>query len=153
MNHLKALFLVGMASFFLSACDGFGGYPSAEFPLSSGQTLQWQEMEGEWVLVNYWAEWCKPCFEEIPELNALNELEGIRVLGVNFDNEQGEALRALVERMGIEFEVLAEDPGPRFEWQRPLALPATMVVNPEGALTEARFGKQTKEELQSLMVQ
>jgi len=103
------------------------------------------------VFVNYWAEWCKPCFEEIPELNALDQESGITVLGVNFDGEQGDALRRVMGDMGIEFGVFHKDPGPEFGWSMPLALPATMIVNPEGELVEARFGEQTKEELMQAM--
>ena len=39
----------------------------------------------KWTLVNYFAEWCKPCLEEIPELNALAENESVRVFGVSYD--------------------------------------------------------------------
>ena len=39
--------------------------------------------QGRWVVVNYWAKWCKPCIKEIPELNALDsKYEQVAVLGV-----------------------------------------------------------------------
>ena len=46
----------------------------------------------QWNVVNYWAIWCKPCREEIPELNQLNQIDNVVVLGVNFDRKVGEAL-------------------------------------------------------------
>lgn len=67
-------------------------------PLQSGQVL----------LVNYWAKWCKPCKEEIPELNQLESIAaGVFVVGVDFDDHQGESLDKLIDKMGIEFPVLA----------------------------------------------
>ena len=71
--------------------------------------------------------------------------------GVNFDGIQGEALVALGGRMGIDFTLLADDPGPGFGWKLPLALPATFIVNPDGDLVETRFGPQTEEDIRALI--
>ena len=47
-----------------------------------GDGLQLDELRGQWVLINYWATWCKPCIQEIPELNALaQQYPGVTVLG------------------------------------------------------------------------
>ncbi len=127
------------------------GCSQTELPTASGRPLVWEALRGEWVLVNYWAEWCKPCLEEIPELNALDRDAGITVLGVNFDGVVGPALEDLRATMGIEFTLLTRDPGPEFGWQTPMALPATFVVTPEGKLLEARFGPQTEAQLHELM--
>jgi len=48
-------------------------------------TFHSADYRGQWVVINYWAEWCKPCIKEIPELNGLDRREGYRVLGANFD--------------------------------------------------------------------
>lgn len=126
----------------LSACSS---EQSAQ--LASGQRLNWDEQEGQWLVINYWAEWCKPCYEEIPELNALDQDARVRVLGVNYDGLGGPELEALIERMGIRFPTLVDNPAERFGWQQPLGLPATFMVNPEGEVVEARFGGQTRDEL------
>lgn len=47
---------------------------------ATGQPL---ETNGHWLLINYWASWCKPCRQEIPELNQLHhELELPDVMGI-----------------------------------------------------------------------
>lgn len=127
------------------------GCEKIELERAEGTKLNWDTLRGQWVLVNYWAEWCKPCLEEIPELNELDKAPDITVLGVNFDGVQGNALVELGERMGITFTMLADDPGPGFDWKLPVALPATFVVNPEGEMIETRFGPQTEEELRALI--
>ncbi|MBW7469392.1 TlpA disulfide reductase family protein [Marinobacter sp. M216] len=127
------------------------GCEKIELERAGGPKLNWDQLRGQWVLVNYWAEWCKPCLEEIPELNELDKAPDIAVLGVNFDGISGVELEELGERMGIEFTMLAEDPGHKFGWQTPVALPATFVVNPDGDLLEARFGPQTEADIRALI--
>ncbi|WP_169450044.1 TlpA family protein disulfide reductase [Marinobacter orientalis] len=127
------------------------GCQNQEFEKPDGTVLDWESLRGHWVLVNYWAEWCKPCLEEIPELNDLDSYSDIVVLGVNFDDIQGQELIDLGENMGIEYAMLAEDPGPEFGWKTPVALPATFIVNPDGNLVEARFGAQTEEDIKELI--
>jgi len=127
------------------------GCQKVELERAEGTKLAWSDLRGQWVLVNYWAEWCKPCLEEIPEFNELDNAPDITVLGVNFDDVKGEQLVALGKRMGIEYTMLANDPGPEFAWQRPVALPATFVVTPDGDLLEARFGPQTEEDIRALI--
>lgn len=113
----------------------------------------WDDLRGQWVLVNYWAEWCKPCLEEIPELNSLETRSDIRVLGVNFDEIKGRALYELGRKMGIEYSLIEEDPAQTFRWQTPVGLPATFVVNPAGDLVEVRFGPQSSNDILALIRQ
>lgn len=128
-----------------------GGCQNHEFEKPDGTVLQWESLRGHWVLVNYWAEWCKPCLEEIPELNNLDRSSAIVVLGVNFDDIQGQELMDLGDKMGIRYGMLNEDPGPEFGWKTPVGLPATFVVDPDGNLVEARFGPQTEEDIKELI--
>ena len=146
MNQLRTLIITVSAAVLLAGCEG-----ETAFEMSDGEPLIWEELRGDWVFVNYWAEWCEPCYKEIPELNELDRDSDVTVLGVNFDGEQGDELRKVMNDMGIEFRVFQSDPGPTFGWDRPLALPATMVITPNGDLKEARFGEQTKEELRETM--
>ena len=98
---------------------------------------------GSWTFVNYWAQWCKPCIKEIPELNTLHAIDGYRVLGVNFDGARGEALRAQIDALGVGFPTLDEDPGARFGLDTPEVLPTTLVLTPGGELHAVLIGPQT----------
>jgi len=112
----------------------------------NGRAVTAAELEKQWLVVNYWAEWCGPCRKEIPELNALaDELKGrgVTVVGVNFDNVQGEELKKAAEALGIRFTVLAQDPAARFELPRSEALPVTYLIDPNGKVREQMLGEQT----------
>ena len=100
-----------------------------------------------WQVINYWATWCGPCITEIPELNELarDHAGTLVVLGVDFDAPVESAVaRAAIEKMGIEFPVLAFDPSPRLGLSMPEVLPTTVLVNPKGEVHQGLVGPQTK---------
>tara|TARA_R100000687_G_scaffold73453_1_gene64062 strand:+ start:141 stop:596 length:456 start_codon:yes stop_codon:yes gene_type:complete len=135
---------------FLAVMTVIAGCNRTSFQDAQGNSLNWDDFRGQWVVVNYWAEWCKPCIEEIPELNELNQSPDVTVLGVNFDGVTGDALTRLGNKMNIDYQMLAEDPGPVLGWKLPVGLPASFVVDPDGKLIETRFGPQTEASLQAL---
>lgn len=124
---------VALLALFLGACG------ASQDPIDARR--------GQWLLINYWAEWCKPCIHEVPELNAIDARDGYAVLGVNYDGETGAALAAQVDKLGIAFPTLDLDPAPRFAVARPQVLPTTLVVDPRGQLQQVLVGPQTQDTL------
>jgi len=130
----------------MSACS------QKDFSFSDGASSALSDYQGQWLLVNYWAVWCKPCVEEIPELNRVNEQGNITVLGYNFDKQPGVSLENQVMKLGIEFQNLSQDPSELFDQAKPNVLPATMVINPHGKFQEWLLGPQTQESIQELLL-
>lgn len=119
----------------------------SDFQTLSGQSGQFAS--GDIMLINYWATWCGPCREEIPALNRIDSEYGpSRVLGVNFDDLQGEALKAAIDEMGIEFDSLPVDPAEALGQQRPQVLPTTLVIAADGSVQQVLTGPQTFEDFQ-----
>lgn len=111
-----------------------------------GRKVAVERLEGQWLVINYWAQWCAPCRTEIPQLNALEtqlKEQAVQVLGVNFDALQGEKLRQAAEDMRITFTVLAQDPAERYQLPRAEVLPVTYIVDPQGRMRERLLGEQT----------
>jgi len=120
---------------------------TADTDQSGDTTLS--EFRGQWLVINYWAQWCAPCIEEIPELNALATARpDIQVLGVNFDGAEGEDLAQQERELGVAFRTLASDPAAELGIERPNVLPTTLLVNPEGSVATSMVGPQTLESLQ-----
>ncbi len=105
----------------------------------------------QWLVLNFWAEWCEPCREEVPELNALASSGQVRVLGVDFDGSQGEGLVNKVKVLDIRFPVLRESPVAALGVSPPQVLPATFIVSPGGAVITKLFGPQTRQSLEAEM--
>ena len=111
-----------------------------------GRKVAVERLEGQWLVINYWAQWCAPCRTEIPELNALEKQlkeQSVQVLGVNFDALQGEKLSKAAQDMGITFTVLAQDPAERYQLPRAEVLPVTYIVDDQGRMRERSLGEQT----------
>lgn len=117
-----------------------------------GRKVPAEQLDGQWLVINYWAEWCKPCRTEIPELNELSDElsgSGAQVLGVNFDALQGADLARVADTFAIRFTVLATDPAARLELPRNDVLPVTYIVGADGRLRERLLGEQTAAGLQA----
>jgi thiol-disulfide isomerase/thioredoxin len=112
----------------------------------NGQKVASERIDKHWLVVNYWAEWCGPCRTEIPELNKLSEQlkdQQVTVLGVNFDNVQGDDLKNASKTLGITFTVLAQDPAERYNLPTSEALPVTYIIDDKGKVREQLLGEQT----------
>ena len=109
-------------------------------------------LTGKWIVINYWATWCAPCREEIPELNRLSreQPESLKVFGVNFEPVSADEMEENIREMGILFPVFPEDPYEQLGYERPLILPTTIVISPEGSIHAELVGPQTRDSIIAL---
>ena len=109
-------------------------------------------LTGKWIVINYWATWCGPCREEIPELNRLSreQPENLKVFGVNFEPVSADEMEENIKEMGILFPVFPEDPYEQLGYERPLVLPTTIVISPEGSIHAELVGPQTRDSIIAL---
>jgi len=105
------------------------------------------------TVINYWAVWCGPCRKEIPEFNqfAKEHADQVVVLAVNFDGSEGDALRAEIAKLGIEFPSLLADPRGIWGLEPVNVLPETLVIGTDGKLLQRMIGPQTAEVLEALL--
>jgi peroxiredoxin len=69
-------------------------------PLDGGPSYNLRQFRGEVLYVDFWASWCAPCAQSFPFMNGLeHELRnrGLRVVGVNLDENPGDAQNFLTE--------------------------------------------------------
>lgn len=111
---------------------------------SDTSLLSLESLHGQWVVVNYWAQWCAPCIKEIPELNSLDqEYAQVTVVGVNYDGKEGQELELQRQKLGVTFASLASDPSAQLGISRPVVLPTTLILDPKGQLVATLIGPQT----------
>ncbi|MGB0359850.1 MAG: TlpA family protein disulfide reductase [Endozoicomonas sp.] len=121
---------------------------SLDFTDTRGQAVDLRS-ENQWLVLNFWAEWCGPCREEVPELNELFKAGEIRVVGVDYDDSQGSSLIQKAEVLGIHFPVLQESPLIALNVSPPQVLPASYILSPDGKVIEKLVGPQTQAVLEA----
>lgn len=138
---------------FFACLSVISGCSKPDYETTDGKSGRFVDTRGKWLLINYWAEWCKPCIEEMPELYRFQQEQQNRVVlfTVNYDGVQGEALQQQIKKMDIRVPVLLRDPAPILKFPRPNALPTTLVFDKDGILRHTLQGPQTAAMLAALL--
>jgi peroxiredoxin len=120
-------------------------------PDLDGETHRLSDYRGRWVVVNYWATWCPPCLEELPELevfhNAYSADKAV-VLGVNMEDIDLTSLRRFVEEQFLSFPILVAGARPRELVGQVPGLPTTFLIDPQGNLVARQVGPVTAKALE-----
>lgn len=124
--------------------------PNAELTLLNGQTKQLYSLKGHYVLVNFWATWCAPCLEEMPELLSLAQYkEDLHLVLVSVD-EDPQAIMPFFEKLGLATSVKAPNVHLVTDADQKLAqlfqsfkYPESYLLTPSMALQQKFVGKVT----------
>lgn len=111
----------------------------------SGDLVDASDFDGDVLLVNFWASWCKPCVEEMPMLSEMQQryaANGFRVVGIALD-EPGRAA-AFAGGMNLAYPVLLGEAdtvvtGRRYGNASGM-LPYSVLVDREGTIRWVRLG-------------
>jgi thiol-disulfide isomerase/thioredoxin len=109
---------------------------------SRGKTHRLADYKGKWVLVNFWATWCPPCLEEIPDLIALheNKRNHLVVIGVAMDYRDPKQVIDFAEQQMISYPIVLGDSRSTEEVGPVRGLPTTYLYNPEGKVVAYNVG-------------
>lgn len=139
---------LGFLMLALLTVTGISGCGDKVLPVHKQEPIEWQSLRGQWVFINYWAEWCKPCIKEIPELNQFAKHQPqATMLGIYYDPVDSKRLESLRTKFNVEYSLLTQDPFQLLGYKRPQVLPATVVFDPQGYLRQVLIGPQTQASL------
>jgi thiol-disulfide isomerase/thioredoxin len=131
----------------------YAGELDFALPDLNGKVHHLSDYRGKWVIVNYWATWCPPCREEIPQLEAFynaNRRDAV-VLGVNYEDNDPTSLKSFVDEHMITYPILQADVDRPTVFGRLYGLPTSFIVSPQGKLVQSRTGPVTRQYLESVI--
>ncbi len=111
-----------------------------------GETFHLSDFSGRWVVINVWASWCSACKEEIPEFNYLHQYykDKMQVFSLNGDASVPEdTVREERGELKIQYPGLKRRVLQQFKLADTENVPATILISPEGEVSEPLYGVQT----------
>lgn len=116
-----------------------------------GQSQRLSDYRGKWVLVNFWATWCSPCLEEIPDLVALHEAHkntDLVVIGVALDSDKDSVVE-FVAKKHVSYPIVYGDYTMASQVGEVEALPTSFLYDPAGKLVSYQEGVVTRASVES----
>jgi len=127
---------------------------SADFRLtdSDGKLHRLIDYRGKWVIVNFWATWCPPCLEEIPDLVAVTESrKDVQVFGVAMEFQDSKQVLQFAEGMFVNYPIVLGDRKTADQVGKVVGLPTTFIYDPQGKLAVRHVGKITRKQIERLL--
>lgn len=116
---------------------------------TQGKRHRLADYQGRYVVVNFWATWCVPCIQEIPEIAAFaRDNPRVVVIGVAMDAENPARVKQFAARTGHDYPVVLADDGVVKQLGEPRALPVTRIYDPAGKVVYDRVGRVDKKLLE-----
>jgi len=141
---LAALFAALFATLALPVCGALVGTGAPDFtlPTAAGSNLRLKEQRGQVVMLNFWATWCGPCREEMPQLSRLYDKyhgSGFVLLGMNIDDDPRNAI-ALASKLGVRFPVLLDTDKKVSKLYDLSEMPSTLLIDRDGRVRYIHLG-------------
>ena len=123
----------------------------------SGANLSLEKLltEKKAVLLNFWASWCPPCREEIPDLAKLEEKykdRSFTVLGVSVNDSRARAA-AFVPKSGINYPIVVDEDGSVAEQYGIVGIPTSVLVSADKKIIGVYYGftRQLEEDVEKIL--
>lgn len=141
--------------FFLANAD-VSAEPELALKDMVGKTHHLSDYKGKWLIVNYWATWCIPCQQEVPDLVALYDKrkdKDLMIIGVVFEYKDTKEVTKFVDDMLVSYPIVLGNEKITNQIGSAELLPTTYIFNPEGKLVKTRRGLITKAYIDKLISQ
>src|SRR3989338_7968713 len=122
--------------------------PDFELETLDGKKARLSDYRGKKVILNFWASWCPPCREDMPEFQKIysENKDKLVVVGVNLQ-ESRENAESFIEKLGITFPILLDPSSQVKDMYNVFTQPVTYFIDESGKIVDKKFGPLTSEEI------
>ena len=120
--------------------------PDVEFQTLAGKPFRLKELQGQVVLLNFWATYCIPCREEIPALNQLQhelEAQGLHIVGASLDDSIDGVNDYQKDVVRFDYQVLLGGSDAKVKFAQSV-LPTTYLIDRQGRIRQKIIGARDK---------
>ncbi|YAR63405.1 TlpA family protein disulfide reductase [Bacillus cytotoxicus] len=128
--------------------------PHFELAKLDGTKVKLSDLKGKKVIVNFWATWCGPCQQEMPDMEAFykKHKEDIEILAVNYtvsERANGtEKVRQFAEEKGVTFPILLDTDISVTTRYKVITIPTSYFINTKGIIQDKFIGPMTQKEME-----
>jgi thiol-disulfide isomerase/thioredoxin len=123
--------------------------PAPPFLLNDldGNAISTAAYRGKVVIVNFWATWCPPCRDEIPEMIALANRykDRLQIIGVSMDDAPPAEVRQFARAEKMNYPIVMTSPQLEDEYGGVAALPTSFIVDTNGRVVQKHMGLYPEE--------
>jgi peroxiredoxin len=125
------------------------GKTAPDFALTdlSDKTVRLADFKGKIILLDFWATWCAPCREEIPDFVELQKQyaeKGFTILGISLDEEGAAVVKPFTQELGINYPVLIGNTQVSAAYGGIQALPTAFLIGRDGRILQTFVGDRGK---------
>jgi len=147
----KALLRLLQAALALAAISAGSSALAFDVSDTQGRHYRLADLKGRWVVVNFWATWCVPCLQEIPEIAEFaRTYPRVTVIGVAMDAENPAKVKQFAQKTGHDYPLVLADDAVEKQLGEPKALPTTRVYDPTGKVVYDRPGRVSVKALEEI---
>jgi thiol-disulfide isomerase/thioredoxin len=111
-------------------------------------------LQGKWVLVNFWATWCPPCLQEMPDLDALQQQhKDLQVIGIAVMYKSRKEVLDMVTKLSISYPIVLGNEDTAGDFGGLDGMPTSFLYSPSGKLVGHHQGILTQNEVEQAIEQ